>query len=1014
MDQGGASVAAEAFLASLEATVGGPASQVAQNPWQQQQQQDGGNVGSYAHNMNRDYAPQNGHGGDYSSQASADAEAQRQAWMQGQTENYQGNQGYHQQRDAEYQHSRDAYAGQYSSQHGVESNRAADGDQRDGDQRNSRSYDGSGGYNDGRGGFLDDNTYSGGSKAAGDGTPSQQPSGSGNGEGAGGGSTGDQNVTSTGETNSQKRRRSRWGPQADGEGEANEGEGGAKKRKSRWAADEPKAPLLGQIQLPDFVRELTGGVDLDPELQALNIKLLDINRKLQTGQVLDERGDGNRSPSPEPIYDNMGIRINTREYRAREKLTRERQEVIAQLIKKNPSFKPPADYKPPKLYKKLYIPVKEYPGYNFIGLIIGPRGNTQKRMEKETGAKIVIRGKGSVKEGRSQQKRDMKPDPSENEDLHVLVEADTADALEKAAGMVEKLLVPVEEGRNEHKRAQLRELAALNGTIRDDEYCRLCGEPGHRQYACPARHSTFKSDVSCRICGDGGHPTIDCPLKGSAQGNKMDDEYKSFLAELGGGGAEGASAGGGTGGSGGGTASGEVGGLRQSGPALALPGPQGSAGPPWSGGAASGAGAGAGSNGNSIQGFVSGGPMMGGSPNMSSGGMSMQGGSSMNAGAMGASSGMGGNYGGPPMGPPMGPSGTGPAGGMPPQQGYGSPYYPPGPGGAGVAPGSKFAKDADDSNLYVGYLPNSVDDEGLMRLFTPFGRVEDAKVIRDRLNGTSKGYGFVKYSDVAAAAQAVVHMNGYRLDGKILAVRVAGRPPPPGAPGGPGGPPLPGMDGMGAGGGYPPPPQQQQPPRGHPPGGMTPGRMCPPPWGAPPVPPPYSPYGPAPPASPYGPPQSSQGGPMRGPPPPHYGSPYAGYQGPPPSQVAPSGPPQSIPGGPARGPPGAMEVGPPGGPQGMGMAGVPSAGTAPSPGSRPPASGVTMGGAAYSSMPQYPGYYAAPPPPPTSAPPPQPPPPSAAGGMQPPWASNATSTSSGQQTNAVESEYERFMSEMGR
>ena len=37
---------------------------------------------------------------------------------------------------------------------------------------------------------------------------------------------------------------------------------------------------------------------------------------------------------------------------------------------------------------------------NFIGLIIGPRGNTLKKMERETGAKIMIRGKGSVKEGK--------------------------------------------------------------------------------------------------------------------------------------------------------------------------------------------------------------------------------------------------------------------------------------------------------------------------------------------------------------------------------------------------------------------------------------------------------------------------------------------------------------------------------------------------------------------------------------------------------------------------------------
>ena len=33
------------------------------------------------------------------------------------------------------------------------------------------------------------------------------------------------------------------------------------------------------------------------------------------------------------------------------------------------------------------------------GLVIGPRGNTQKKMEGETGCKISIRGKGSLKDG---------------------------------------------------------------------------------------------------------------------------------------------------------------------------------------------------------------------------------------------------------------------------------------------------------------------------------------------------------------------------------------------------------------------------------------------------------------------------------------------------------------------------------------------------------------------------------------------------------------------------------------
>ncbi|EPS70750.1 hypothetical protein M569_04006, partial [Genlisea aurea] len=461
--------------------------------------------------------------------------------------------------------------------------------------------------------------------------------------------------------NSRRRRRSRWDPPPSetsvddgsaGVGDSNSGAGG-RKRKSRWADDEPN-PL---IQLPDFMKDLAGGVDFDPEVQALNSRLLEISRKLQSGLPLDDRPEGARSPSPEPIYDNIGVRINTREYRAREKLNRERQEIISQIIKKNPAFKPPADYRPPKLQKKLYIPMKEYPGYNFIGLIIGPRGNTQKRMERETGAKIVIRGKGSVKEGRLQQKRDLKHDLAENEDLHVLVEADTQEALDAAAGMVEKLLQPVDEVLNEHKRQQLRELAALNGTIRDEEFCRLCGEPGHRQFACPSRLTTFKSDVLCKICGDGGHPTIDCPVKNTT-GKKMDDEYQNFLAELGG------------------TVPASLSDSKTA--TLALGGPNAAV----------------------------------------------------------------------------------------PQTGSGAnnPIKP---------------QEYDETNLYIGYLPPNLEDEGLIGLFAPFGEIVMAKVIKDRATGLSKGYGFVKYSDVQQANTAIATMNGHKLEGRTIAVRVAGKPPQP-------------------------------------------------------------------------------------------------------------------------------------------------------------------------------------------------------------------------------------------
>jgi hypothetical protein len=82
--------------------------------------------------------------------------------------------------------------------------------------------------------------------------------------------------------------------------------------------------------------------------------------------------------------------------------------------------------RPAKKYRKIFIPQKDFPSYNFIGLIIGPRGNTQKRMQKETNTKIAIRGKGSVKEGAA---RDPKYDYGENEELHVLITGDSQDVV---------------------------------------------------------------------------------------------------------------------------------------------------------------------------------------------------------------------------------------------------------------------------------------------------------------------------------------------------------------------------------------------------------------------------------------------------------------------------------------------------------------------------------------------------------------------------------------------------------
>lgn len=158
-------------------------------------------------------------------------------------------------------------------------------------------------------------------------------------------------------------------------------------------------------------------------------------------------------------------------------------------------------------------------------------------MEGESGAKIAIRGKGSVKEGKG--RSDAAHASNQEEDLHCLIMADTEDKVNKAKKLIHNIIETVSlapflfsafcpltnhifffflqaasipEGQNELKRNQLRELAALNGTLRDDENqaCQNCGQIGHRKYDCPEKQN-YTASIICRTCGNAGHMARDCP-----------------------------------------------------------------------------------------------------------------------------------------------------------------------------------------------------------------------------------------------------------------------------------------------------------------------------------------------------------------------------------------------------------------------------------------------------------------------------------------------------------------------
>ena len=220
------------------------------------------------------------------------------------------------------------------------------------------------------------------------------------------------------------------------------------------------------------------------------------------------KNDSCSSPSPEPVYDQDGRRMNTRDQRYRDKLEDMKEAIVDEAFKRIPGFRPPIDYKRSvKLQEKVYIPVRDFPDVNFIGLLIGPRGHTLKKMEAETGVKISIRGRGSVKEGKH--RADGSNAPGEDEELHCLVMADSDRNLRAGVKMINQIIetaTSTPEGQNELKRNQLRELAALNGTLREEEMqvCSNCGSMGHRRWECPET-TNITATLICRICNGMGH-----------------------------------------------------------------------------------------------------------------------------------------------------------------------------------------------------------------------------------------------------------------------------------------------------------------------------------------------------------------------------------------------------------------------------------------------------------------------------------------------------------------------------
>ena len=75
--------------------------------------------------------------------------------------------------------------------------------------------------------------------------------------------------------------------------------------------------------------------------------------------------------------------------------------------------------------------------------------------------------------------------------------------------------------------------------------------------------------------------------------------------------------------------------------------------------------------------------------------------------------------------------------------------------------------------VYVGNLSREVTAEDLRHAFEGFGQVASATIIKDKMSGRSRGFGFVEMPNKTEAQAAISGLNGKELKGRSIIVNEA-------------------------------------------------------------------------------------------------------------------------------------------------------------------------------------------------------------------------------------------------
>ena len=86
---------------------------------------------------------------------------------------------------------------------------------------------------------------------------------------------------------------------------------------------------------------------------------------------------------------------------------------------------------------------------------------------------------------------------------------------------------------------------------------------------------------------------------------------------------------------------------------------------------------------------------------------------------------------------------------------------------------TRSKSDDDAVELYVGNLSYDMTEKDLLKVFEPFGRVVSVRLIKNKFNDKSKGFGFIEMASQSESSAAVRALNGKDLKGRKAVVNEA-------------------------------------------------------------------------------------------------------------------------------------------------------------------------------------------------------------------------------------------------